>query len=47
MGLGGCGIVFEYEEGIYYDMFFEDFVWSIVILVYQVEGVWDEDGEVI
>lgn len=32
------------EGQFYYDKFLDDFVWSIVILVYQIEGGWNEGG---
>lgn len=33
------------EEGFIYGKFFKDFIWGVVIVVYQIEGVWNEDGK--
>lgn len=43
-GKGGRGLAPEHEEGIYYDLFPEEFVWSSATAAYQVEGAWNEDG---
>ena len=31
-------------DGIYYDTFPDDFIWSSATAAYQVEGGWNEDG---
>nr|XP_022342919.1 uncharacterized protein LOC111136393 isoform X1 [Crassostrea virginica] len=43
-GEGGRGTTPTHEQGIYYDTFPEDFVWSTATAAYQVEGAWDVDG---
>ena len=35
----------QMEDGIYYDKFPDDFIWSSATAAYQVEGAWDEDGK--
>ena len=35
----------QMEDGIYYDRFPDDFIWSSATAAYQVEGAWNEDGK--
>ena len=37
----------QMEDGIYYDTFPDDFIWSSATAAYQVEGAWEEDGKLL
>lgn len=38
-------MIVEIEKGFICGKFLNDFIWGVVIVVYQIEGVWNEDGK--
>lgn len=38
-------MIVEIEKDFICGKFLKDFIWGVVIVVYQIEGVWNEDGK--